>query len=199
MLSPSPFSLQISALLLGARQQSKEDIVLSHPIPGITAQQQHGNLGREPWCQGHLSSCMGHAARGCPAAAGRGSKSPSHLLGLSGSTNHSPKCCKLEQYQDFSPSTSPSVNWYGLCLVGNCNDPGTGWMLNSFKEASESRLLPEIKPKPLRSQYSCDLSAPKENYMSIGIYLSVGSLSFVLDIWFYMKSRCHLEQCQKSD
>lgn len=55
-------------------------------------------------------------------------------------------------------------------------------MLNSFKEASESHLLPEIKQKLLWSQYSCDLSVPKANYMSIGIYLSVGSLSFVQDI-----------------
>lgn len=90
MLSPSPFSLQISALLLGARQQSKEGIVLFNPIPGTTAQQQHGNLGRECQSLDRLNSCMGHAARGCPAAAGRGFKSRSHLLGLSGSTNHSP-------------------------------------------------------------------------------------------------------------
>lgn len=76
MLSPSPFSLQISALLLGARQQSKEDIVLFEPIPGTAAQQQHGNLGREQQCLG-LNSCMGHTARGCPAAA---EGAPSHPL-----------------------------------------------------------------------------------------------------------------------
>jgi len=47
---------------------------------------------------------------------------------------------------------------------------------------SESHPPPEIKPKPLWSQYNCDLSVLKENYMSIGIYLSVGNLSFVGDI-----------------
>lgn len=31
----------------GARQQSKEDIVLFKPIPGSAAQQQRGNVGRE--------------------------------------------------------------------------------------------------------------------------------------------------------
>lgn len=36
-------------------------------------------------------------------------------------------------------------------------------MLNSFKKASESHLLPEIKPKPLWSQYSCDLSVLKKH------------------------------------
>lgn len=35
----SPLSLQISALLLGTRRQSKEDIVLFSPIPGTAAQQ----------------------------------------------------------------------------------------------------------------------------------------------------------------
>lgn len=84
-------------------------------------------LGREHWCWGPLNSCMGHAARGCPAAAGRGSKSPSHLLSLSGSTKHSPIWWKLEWYQgDFSPSTSPSINRYRLYLVVKRNDPGTG-------------------------------------------------------------------------
>lgn len=82
LLSPTPFSLQISALLLGARQQSKEDIVLFNTIPGTASQQQRGDLGEERHSLECFSSCMGHSARGCTAAAGRDSRLPSRLLGL---------------------------------------------------------------------------------------------------------------------
>lgn len=112
---------------------------------------------------------------------------PLSYQGPSGSTDSSPIQQRLWQYHKTSPHPSPPTTI-------QTQDRGWGHLKQPPRE-SKPHFPPEM---PLWSWYSCDLTVLKENYMSIGMYLSVGSLSFVPDIWFYTKYRCHLEQCQKS-
>lgn len=64
-------------------------------------------------------------------------RDPLTSLRLSASTHPRLTRWRMQRHQGgFSPSASAPVNRSRLCLLVNCNDPGTGEMLSAFKAAS---------------------------------------------------------------